>query len=328
MSNGKIRPSEKKRQRSRSKSITPPPELDVQTIQKTRDTVREIMGFAPRPVSPAYDADEDELVDNVELDPELAVIAQEIQRQASQLGWDETPVIEGGGPEKVSIKVRWVPHPQDTSRKSELFEYVLKRHDTFDQVIDEVADFVAVLADRVYLMMDNKRVFPSATPHSLGVWAEAELEACEKFTFDYLQSARRQRSLSIQPIDMRERSLSELRTPSPLLEESDGETGVELLSEEEQDDKMKLTLRSAETKDISLTVRPTTTCVAILKAFLKKAGIADQYPGISASPKNSRGRKGTTNVPALVIDGEKLSPASQIGDADVEDGDLVEVVGL
>lgn len=34
------------------------------------------------------------------------------------------------------------------------------------------------MTDHVVLNYDNKRVFPSATPHTIGLWAEAELGAC------------------------------------------------------------------------------------------------------------------------------------------------------
>jgi hypothetical protein len=56
---------------------------------------------------------------------------------------------------------------------------------------------------------------------------------------------------------------------------------------------------------------------------LKNAGLSDKYP--AQTPK--KGAKGS-KVPKLCLDGDKLDPGSEIGDADLEDGDLVEVVGL
>lgn len=83
-------------------------------------------------------------------------------------------------------------------------------------------------------------------------------------------------------------------------------------------------LRSAVTEDksINLTVRPTTTCRAIVKAFLKAAGLSDQY---TASSKN---KKAGQAMPQLMIDGDKMADDMEIGEADLDDGDLVEVVGL
>lgn len=99
-------------------------------------------------------------------------------------------------------------------------------------------------------------------------------------------------------------------------------------------DTFKLTLRSAKTtKDIVLTVRPSTKCGSIVKAFLKKAGLADQYleEAPKAAAKKKRGRKSLVVVasgPNLMIDGDKMNNDTEISEADLEDGDMVEVVGL
>lgn len=95
-------------------------------------------------------------------------------------------------------------------------------------------------------------------------------------------------------------------------------------------DTFKLILRSAISKDITLTVRPTTKCEAIVKAFLKRVGIEAQYPevfntkGVGTKNRGSKGQKD----PRLCIDGDKMGNDVEIGDADLDDGDLVEVVGL
>lgn len=106
---------------------------------------------------------------------------------------------------------------------------------------------------------------------------------------------------------------------------------------------MKLTFRSAKTgaRDIILTVRPTAKCGNILRAFLKKAGLEHEYPEVFAAggppPPPTRGKRGGKNAavaatpakdPRLCVDGDKLDNESPISDADLEDGDLVEVVGL
>jgi Ubiquitin-2 like Rad60 SUMO-like len=107
---------------------------------------------------------------------------------------------------------------------------------------------------------------------------------------------------------------------SPLnFDYSDGEFAVEE-EVEPAGDKFKLILRSsATTQDITLTVRPTATCGAIVKAFLKSSGLQNKYP---SEPR----KKGTG--PALQIDGDRMNPLSVIGDSGLEDGDCVDVVGL
>ena len=157
------------------------------------------------------------------------------------------------------------------------------------------------------------------------------LEACDRITYEYLQQSRRQRSMSVQPLDLHAAdSPTRGRSPSIILEEPEPEPGPDAGAEsapEDEDDKFRLTLRSGKTKDITVTVRPTTTCEAIVRAFLKKAGLADQYPNVKA-PAAKKGRGKAPEGPKLMVDGDKLDPSSMIGDADLEDGDLVEVVGL
>jgi hypothetical protein len=88
-------------------------------------------------------------------------------------------------------------------------------------------------------------------------------------------------------------------------------------SESTGGEKIRLTLRSAGCHDITLTVRPTTKCEAIVREFTKRVEAA----GASSSAKP--GGKGGF---ALIVDGDKLDPSSDIGDVGLEDGDLVEVV--
>lgn len=96
-----------------------------------------------------------------------------------------------------------------------------------------------------------------------------------------------------------------------------------MAEDDDDDDVFKLVVRSGVTKDVTLKVRPTTTCGAIVKAFLKRAGIADKY----FEGKSVRG-KSAAGGPRLMIDGEHMDPDIQISEADLEDGDQVEVTGL
>lgn len=42
-------------------------------------------------------------------------------------------------------------------------------------MFSETADQAGVLSDNLVVTYENSRVFPSATPHSIGIWAEGEL---------------------------------------------------------------------------------------------------------------------------------------------------------
>ena len=190
-----------------------------------------------------------------------------------------------------------------------------------------------MLVDHLIITYEGKRIFPSASPHGIGVWNEATFgtcdsprthryssfipEGCDKATYDYIRTHRRTTPLPGE--DDTGAALDAVRAQS--------EAPSDAASDDDDSDKMKLTFRSSATKDITLTVRPTTTCSTILKAFLKRAGLSDKY---SASPakKGRKGKNAASAGPALMVDGERLSPEAEIGSADLEDGDLVEVVGL
>jgi hypothetical protein len=184
-----------------------------------------------------------------------------------------------------------------------------------------------VLVDHIVVSHGGKRLFSSGTPHSLRIWAEGELgtffqvhvrlkltkpftEACNQRTWDYIRAHRHQ-----QPPNAAQ---SSKRSPSTEIN-SDAESEAESTG----GDTLKLVLRSAaiEDKSINLTVRPTTTCGAIVKAFLKAAGLSDKHPP-------SKGKRAGQTMPQLMIDGDKMANDTEISEADLDDGDLVEVVGL
>ncbi|TRM64155.1 hypothetical protein BD626DRAFT_629882 [Schizophyllum amplum] len=115
-------------------------------------------------------------------------------------------------------------------------------------------------------------------------------------------------------------------------------------SDDEDDTKFKIILRCASLpgKDVTLTVRPTTTCGAIVRAFVKKVGLAEQFPnaGTAQAPPppppapKGRGRKAaaqpvpTVKDPQLMIEGDKMGHGVKLEDTELEDGDVVDVVGL
>ena len=74
-------------------------------------------------------------------------------------------------------------------------------------------------------------------------------------------------------------------------------------------DALKLQIRYGE-RTITIGVRPTAKCTAVVENVLCKFGKSE------SEAKKAR----------IVVDGEKLNPESEIGEADVEDGDLVDIV--
>ncbi|RPD62637.1 hypothetical protein L226DRAFT_532365 [Lentinus tigrinus ALCF2SS1-7] len=321
-----------KTKRARSRSITPPPALPQFAIQRAQAAVEQLVGSGPRAVTPTYDADES--MDNIALDPELASIAQRVRSEALR---GDTPEVDMGGPEEVKLKVVWKPHPQDPDGREDSWGITQKRHTNFSLLFDEIADLAGVRVENMVICYEGKRVFAFSNPHSIGIWAEAELEACDKSTYEYLKEHKRFRSPSVAPflphgLDGSRRSPSRARSPSlEMLSESDeGPAPSSPAPQGDNSNTFHLTIRSERTKDkdITLVVRPTTKCGAIVRAFLKKAGLDTEYPADGA-PAKGRGRgKAVAKVPVLSVDGDRMDPETEIGEADLEDGDQVEVVGL
>lgn len=164
--------------------------------------------------------------------------------------------------------------------------------------------------------------------------------ACDQTTYEYLQKQSHSNIAKPRSPKKHDDSSSVIEVGSDTDEapfnlsdhEDESDAGAAAESDNEGD-KFKIVLRSALTanRNITLTVRPTTTCGAIVKAFLKKAGLADNYPTVTSPNKRKRkGGKGKEKPkePKLEIDGDKLADSVQIGDMDLEDGDMVDVVGL
>ena len=157
-------------------------------------------------------------------------------------------------------------------------------------------------------------------------------EACDNVTYSYLQtlfryspafsnddgrrSPSRASSIELSDIEVGEATFSTHDDAGAADEGEDDEEG-----QKDNADTMKLIFRSAITKPITLTVRPTTKCSTILQVFLKRHNLNAKYPP-------TKGKKRGKSGPALVVDGDKLDPESEISLADLEDGDMVEVVGL
>ena len=133
-------------------------------------------------------------------------------------------------------------------------------------------------------------------------------------TYEYLREHRQERPPPTAD------ALAQGSSPPRSTEDGESESESQSMADEDDGDIFKLVVRSGVTRDVILKVRPTTTCGAIVKAFLKRAGIADQH----LEGRSIRGGGG----PRLMIDGGRMDPETPISEADLEDGDQVEVDGL
>lgn len=263
----------------------------------------------------------------------------------------------------VELKVRWRRHPLNPEGAEGVWGFQMKRvcvrgyikrgtvhslatsqHDSFKILFDEVADIAEVLTEDVIVTFQGKRIFASASPHGIGVWAQAELgaanlafvrrhnilttylDACDRSTFEHLQTSRHRSPAANNALDLVNAPLS--RGTSPISIADDSAAPSEPEDDSGDEDTLKITLRSALTKPLTLTVRQTTKCHAILQAFFKHHKLTDKYTTSPAKGKKSAKGKAKPAGPALVVDGDRLNPDDEISVADLEDGDVVDVVGL
>ncbi|GLB38205.1 putative ubiquitin-2 like Rad60 SUMO-like [Lyophyllum shimeji] len=321
----------RKRQRTRSRSITPPPALPIHQLQHARAVVQQTLGSAPRPASPTLRVDDD-LDDAMLLNPELARLAKAVASRAqSEVPFASSPAPENA--ETVQLAVRWQPHPLNKAGEEDVWVFKMNRDDNFRDLFEATAEEASILSDNLIMSYNGKRIYSTVTPMALRIWGEAELVACDKVTYEYIRANPAAASHTLSAFDTgtpAPEDPSDTDAPSPLQPEPAADS-------DEDGDTLKLVLRSTiSTNDITLTVRPTTKCGAIVKAFLKKAGVAEQYPGVFASDSGGsaaskqKGKKaaGSEKDPRLCVDGERMGNDVEIGEADLEDGDLVEVVGL
>lgn len=143
---------------------------------------------------------------------------------------------------------------------------------------------------------------------------DLRLDASDLATFEYLRERRHEGPSPIGD------AVPQGSSPLNGTEDDESESETQSVADDDDGDVFRLIVRSGVTKDVTLKVRPTTSCGAIVKAFMKRAGLADKYPG----GKNPRGKR----EPRLMVDGEHMDPETPISEADLEDGDQVEVDGL
>lgn len=194
-----------------------------------------------------------------------------------------------------------------------------------------------VPTEDIVLTLKDHRIYSSVSPAALEIWSDGEfgtlLLIVLLVSVDVLVDACLGKTFEI----IKDNHSRDPAGPYPTAAEGDesgeGNSDVDSL-EDAAEDTFKLTLRSIRTpKGIVLTVRPQTKCGAIVKAYLRKAGLANDYleydTGTSTKVQN-RGRRiiVIASGPRLVVDGDKLDNEVEIREADVEDGDIIEVTGL
>jgi hypothetical protein len=81
------------------------------------------LGNVPRPDSPSNELVDESMDTSIALDEDLASIARDVRAQVDRGG----EVDIRGGPEVVTIKVHWQPHPQNVHGRADVWTFQIKR---------------------------------------------------------------------------------------------------------------------------------------------------------------------------------------------------------
>ncbi|KAG9095737.1 hypothetical protein FS749_009910, partial [Ceratobasidium sp. UAMH 11750] len=274
----------------------PQPKLRERSITPPPDDIRYQASNQARAVLSKlyYDDDrepspEGESQDAIELLPELAAIQRNVRASSSAPEASENRTLE--------LHIKWIPHPE----QPQYFE-TGDRVWTFDvsqnKAFGEVRRMLTGLPTSIIpiLRCKGKRLYDGGTPASLFAGKKLEIQAMTLATHQYYEE----------------------RHQDPLSATADDEAAGEMETNSREDspaaaaDKITLRLRTGPKDNHPQTVRvlSNSTIETVIAAFLSKTG-----------------RTGMQGV-RLQIDGEDLEMDSTIADADLEDGDLVEVAGI
>lgn len=81
------------------------------------------LGNVPRPDSPSNELADESMDTSTVLDEDLASIARDVRAQVDRGG----DVDKRGGPEVVTIKVHWQPHPLNVDGHADIWTFQTKR---------------------------------------------------------------------------------------------------------------------------------------------------------------------------------------------------------
>lgn len=164
----------------------------------------------------------------------------------------------------------------------------------------------------------GKRVFSGETLESVGVYGDVELSPSFLLNADGPSSLIRARSSECYRSDvyayLREQR-SVLRSPTRSPARAASSARPEPGSPSATVETLTITVRRGQERDLDLTVKKTTSVLAIIKQFLK------EDEGLLGEALTRKAKRCT-----LEFDGERLALESKVGETELDDGDLCDVV--
>ncbi|CAG8522343.1 8978_t:CDS:2 [Paraglomus brasilianum] len=268
-------------------TVTPPPMLDHLAVRSSMNGLQSTSNELLSDVSCSQF--------DTELDPGLISLAQQAKRKDVQNH-------EG---DKVRVLVRLVYHPEtvvDDHNRAAISQYerpmifIMRLEDNFEKLITHFCEAKKIQKQDLVITYDEVKVFPRSTPASLGMNKYAEIVAFEKTIYDYLQ---------LQKAAERERKLKETEL---LTSEYDTPTPVDDF-EEQIEDMLHLKLKSRDGSVEKLKMKRSE---IISTVIAKYRSIKKLLPGAQVQ---------------LTFEGELLDPLQKLEDTELEDGDMLMVMG-
>ncbi|QRV92364.1 ubiquitin-like Rad60 SUMO-like protein [Ceratobasidium sp. AG-Ba] len=272
------------------------PKLRERSITPPPDEIRyQASSQAQAILSNIYHDDEREVTpegesqDVIELLPELAAIQRNARATSA------APELSDN--RQVELHVKWIPHPekpQHFEQGEHSWTFQVPQNKPFSEVRRMLTGIQ--LTSLPVLRKGPKRLFDGGTPGSLFVGTKLEIQAMTLATHQYFEERHLDPSSAPPGDDVDEEIAINSREGSPAATE----------------EKISLKLRAGPKDNNPTTVRvlSNSTVGDVVAAFLNKIG-----------------RPGAQGV-RLQNDGEDLDMEATLADAELEDGDLVEVVGI
>ncbi|CAE6463980.1 unnamed protein product [Rhizoctonia solani] len=243
-----------------------------------------------------YDIDDDrelspemESQDAIQLLPELAAIQKNVRASSAAPEIDDT--------RSVDLHIKWIAHPthpQPWESALTSWDFNVPLSKPFGEIRRMLTGLP--ITTQPVLRRQNRRLYDGGTPATLIAGSKLDIEAMSKTTNDYFEE-RHQIPPSAPGSDAADDH-----------EDANGsQDGSAAVAE-----KIILRLRTGpnDTRLTNVRVFPDATIQMVIEVFLSKTGRAGMQ-GVS-----------------LQIDGDDLEMDSTVADADLEDGDLVEVAGI
>lgn len=254
--------------------------------------------------------------DQTDLNPLLLEIRQKLKNNEHHNS-NTTDLDHGPPTTLLRTKVRLHPEVVEATPSLNDFQKVIKynRSESFDNLFKYISQLINIPIESVVMTYENHRVFSATTPKSLNIWDEAEMEAMEITTYNYLKMLKEQDTrtkVELAKLD------DENNKHNDINNESDDDSDIEIVNNQNvnqnnhnndsldvlknDQNKIRLSLRGHK-NEFKIKISVEKTIRNLLMAYLQNFNIDLNY----------------LNKYKLEFDGDRLNLDSKINEIDLED---------